>query len=162
MAPEPRTVLRAAQSADVGDIAEIWLAGWVDGHAGHVSAALSEHRGLADFRRRVPPRLANTTVAMIDVRIAGFVVVVGDEVEQLYVARSARGTGVAATLLDHAEHEVASRSRLAWLAVASGNGRARRFYEKRGWRDRGPFDYPAQITGGTTMVPCRRYAKDVA
>ena len=47
----------------------------------------------------------------------------------------------------------------AWLAVAAGNARARRFYERSGWRDAGAFDYAAEIAGGTIAVPCRRYER---
>lgn len=50
----------------------------------------------------------------------------------------------------------------AWLAVATGNGRARRFYERQGWVDEGPFDYPAAAADGPVAVPCHRYVKPVA
>jgi len=42
-----------------------------------------------------------------------------------------------------------------------GQGGARRFYEKSGWRDAGGFDYGAEIRGGTIPVPSRRYEKRV-
>ena len=64
--------------------------------------------------------------------------VVGDEVEQVYVGATARGTGLAATLLSEAEAQVAAAGHdTAWLAVATGNARARRFYERCGWVDEG-------------------------
>jgi hypothetical protein len=49
----------------------------------------------------------------------------------------------------------------AWLAVATGNARARRFYERQGWVDEGPFDYPADSADGPIPVPCHRYALSV-
>jgi len=49
----------------------------------------------------------------------------------------------------------------AWLAVATGNDRARRFYERMGWTDAGAFDYPADVETGTLPVPCHRYVKPV-
>ena len=62
--------------------------------------------------------------------------VVGDEVEQVFVGRSARGTGLASDLLVEAEQRVAAGGHdSAWLAVVAGNARARRFYEKQGWVD---------------------------
>ncbi len=67
-----------------------------------------------------------------------------DEVEQVYVDASARGSGTAATLLDRGEEIVAATYDRAWLAVVAGNVRARRFYERRGWVDAGPFDYSAE------------------
>lgn len=72
----------------------------------------------------------------------------------MYVAAH-RGTGVAATLLAEAERLVAtSGHRRAWLAVAVGNARARRFYARQGWTDEGPFDYPAATEVGVIAVPC--------
>jgi hypothetical protein len=56
--------------------------------------------------------------------------------------------------------EVAGHAR-AWLAVATGNARARRFYERSGWTDDGAFDYPAATEAGPIPVPCHRYVKDV-
>jgi hypothetical protein len=52
---------------------------------------------------------------------------------------------------------IATRFAAGWLAVVAGNARARRFYERNGWRDAGAIDYAAEIRGGTLPVPCRRY-----
>jgi GNAT superfamily N-acetyltransferase len=154
-----RPALRAARPDDVEAIATVWHAGWFDGHLGHVPEALVEHRRLADFRERVPPRVPQTTVAVIGSRVVGFVTMHDDEVEQVYVAAEARGGDTAGALLRHAEETIARRFDLAWLAVATGNARARRFYARCGWRDAGALDYPAEIPGGTLLVPCRRYEK---
>ena len=68
--------------------------------------------------------------------LLGFVMVVGDEVEQVFVGPAGRGAGVAAVLLAEAERQVAAGGHdEAWLAVVAGNARARRFYEKCGWID---------------------------
>ena len=153
--------LRPAREDDVETIATLWHSGWRDGHVGHVPDALLPHRGLDDFRRRVPPRIPETTVATIDGQVVGFVTVREDEVEQVYVSAAARGTGVAATLMRHAEQVIARRFDVAWLSVAVGNARARRFYERSGWSDAAALDYRAEIEGGTLPVPCRRYEKQV-
>jgi GNAT superfamily N-acetyltransferase len=153
--------LRPAAPADSEAIAELWHCGWRDGHIGHVPDALLPHRHLEDFRRRVPSRLPTTTVATIAGPIIGFVTVIEDELEQMYVAATARGTGVADVLMRHAEAVIARRFDTAWLSVVVGNARARRFYEKAGWHDAGPIDYKAEIAGGTIPVPCRRYEKEV-
>jgi hypothetical protein len=68
---------------------------------------------------------------------------------------------VATPLLRRGEEVVAARFDVAWLAVAEGNARARRFYERSGWRDAGPLAYEAEVTGGTIPVPCRRFEKRV-
>lgn len=151
--------LRVATAGDVEAIALVWHAGWRDGHLGHVPTGLLAHRGLEQFRDRVPGRLPATTVATVGADLVGFVVVHADEVEQVYVAAPARGSGVAGALLDHAERTVAERYAVAWLAVAAGNARARRFYESRGWHDTGSFDYPAETAAGPMLVPNQRYEK---
>ena len=153
--------LRPAAPADSEAIAELWHSGWRDGHIGHVPEAILPHRQPEDFRRRVPPRIPDTTVATIAGQIVGFVTVIEDEVEQVYVAAAARGTGVADALLRHGEQVVARRFDVAWLSVVAGNARARRFYERSGWHDAGPIEYHAEIAGGSIPVTCRRYEKQV-
>jgi GNAT superfamily N-acetyltransferase len=156
-------VLRPATDADVDAISGIWHRGWRDAHLGHVPDSLHRHRRLADFRALVPARVGRTTVATTGLGVVGFVTVHDDEVEQLYVDAPARGTGVAAALLAEAERAIGARFELAWLAVVAGNLRARRFYERNGWSDGGPFDYAAPTPAGTTVaVPARRYQKRLA
>lgn len=155
-----RWSLRPATVADVGHIALVWHLAWQDGHTGHVPDALYAHRTLDAFRERVPSRISATTVATIEsAGVVGFVTVHDDEIEQMFVAEAARGTGLAAALLARGEATIATRYPRTWLAVVAGNTRARRFYERCGWSDEGALDYAAQIGGGTINVPCRRYAK---
>jgi GNAT superfamily N-acetyltransferase len=53
----------------------------------------------------------------------------------LYVIPSAWGTGAATALLDKALAAVdRSRHRTVWLRVVEDQARARRFYERQGWR----------------------------
>jgi GNAT superfamily N-acetyltransferase len=159
MTTDPTLALRAATPEDSEAIAVIWYRGWRDGHLGHVPETLPPHRRLVDFRARVPPRIPTTAVATTASGVVGFVTVHDDEVEQIYVAESARGGGAARALLGHAEQVIAVQFDVAWLAVVAGNERARRFYAKSGWSDAGAFDYAAEISGGTVLVPCHRYEK---
>lgn len=155
--------LRPAHPDDTATLAEIWYAGFVDGHVGHVPEELVAVRTRESFDDRVTAAIEHTTVAEVAGEIAGFVMVVGDEVEQVYVAREHRGSGVAAVVLAEGERLVAGNGHAqAWLAVATGNARARRFYERRGWTDDGAFDYPANTQVGPIPVPCQRYVKAVA
>jgi len=155
--------LRPATENDATAIATIWESGWRDGHVGNVPDELAALRTTDTFHSRAAERVADTTVAEIDSQVAGFVMVVGDEVEQVYVGAGHRGSGVADTLLAEAERLVASGGHpVAWLAVVPGNARARRFYERNGWTDDGGFLHEAPNTSSTVMVPCRRYVKQVA
>ncbi|WP_410785463.1 GNAT family N-acetyltransferase [Kribbella sp. C-35] len=154
--------VRPAVAADADAVAAIWYAGWQDGHLGHVPEELVAIRTKESFWTRAGERIADTTVAVVGAEVAGFVMVVGDEVEQVYVASGHRGSGIAGTLLAEAERLVkAGGHQEAWLAVATGNARARRFYERNGWTDGGPFDYPASVGTGSIPVPCHRYVKPV-
>lgn len=154
--------IRPATDDDVPALARIWLTGWHDGHDGHVPPELVAHRTPETFPPRVRERLATTWLAERDGVVLGFVVVVGDEVEQVYVDRDARGSGVARTLLARGEQAVADAGHdVAWLAVVAGNARARAFYERQGWIDRGPYTYPAETASGDVAVPTHRYERAV-
>ena len=155
-------ILRRGTGRDAGAVADVWQLGWRDGHLGLVPEELVEARTDESFRARAAERVKEMTVAVVDGEVAGFVLVVGDEVEQVYVSASHRGTGVAEALMAEAERQVrANGHTTAWLAVAAGNARALAFYERAGWRDEGPFDYAAATAGGSIAVPCRRYTKRV-
>jgi putative acetyltransferase len=117
------------------------------------------HRTSSDANRPYRPQEADVEGGR---EVAGFVTVVDDEVEQLFVAGPHRGTAVAGTLLDEAERQVAAQGYgQAWLAVVAGNARARRFYERRGWADGGDLPYEVSAGGATYISPCRRYLKRV-
>jgi GNAT superfamily N-acetyltransferase len=154
--------LRPARAGDAEAVADIWWVGWRDAHLGFVPDALVEARTEESFPTRAAERVDDTTVAVVGGTVAGFVMVVGDEVEQVYVAGAHRGTGVAAVLIGEAERQVRAHGHAqAWLAVAPGNARARAFYERAGWADEGRFDYVAASADGPVTVACHRYTKPV-
>lgn len=152
--------LRPAVEADAPAIAGIWHLAWRDGHLGAVPDELVAARQEPSFRDRAAERWPDATVVEVDGEVAGFVMVVRDQVEQVYLSARHRGTGVADALMEAAEGGVRDAGHpSAWLAVVPGNGRARRFYERRGWVDTGPIDYPAYGPAGPITVPSRRYVK---
>jgi DNA/RNA-binding domain of Phe-tRNA-synthetase-like protein/ribosomal protein S18 acetylase RimI-like enzyme len=169
--PESRTrvladghaiVIRPAVPMDADAVAEIWRLGWRDGHEGLVPQELVEIRTDESFRTRAGKRVADTAVATVAGAVAGFVMVVEDEVEQVYVSAAHRGSGVAQALIAEAERRVRANGHgKAWLAVVAGNGRARSFYERAGWEDEGAFEYAAATEHGPIAVPCHRYTKAV-
>ena len=155
-------VVRRAGADDVDAVARIWHIGWADGHVGHVPPQLVRHRNEEQFVARARERLDCMWVAESRDTIVGFVVVKLDELEQIYVDRTARGTGVAAMLLHKAEAEIRSAGhRRAWLAVVAGNQRARSFYSRLGWRDSGAIMYAAETEAGPFAVPSHRYEIDL-
>jgi GNAT superfamily N-acetyltransferase len=151
--------LRPARAEDALAVAHIWFHGWRDGHLGNVPDALLEVRTRESFDQRAAQRVGDTTVATVDDEVAGFVMVDDDEVEQVYVSERHRGAGVAAVLAE-AERLVAANGHVrAWLAVVAGNARARRFYQRNGWADEGPFEHHAPSDSGPIVVPAHRYVK---
>ncbi|MFW6690872.1 GNAT family N-acetyltransferase [Streptomyces sp. MAR4 CNX-425] len=159
---DEQPTLRPARPGDAAEVARIWQSAWRDAHLGHVSDELVAMRTPESFAARAAARVPDTAVAEAGGALAGFVTAVGDEVEQLFVAAEHRGTGVAALLLAEGERRVAARGYgRAWLAVVTGNARARRFYARQGWADEGPLDYRAEGRDGPVTVDCHRYAKPV-
>jgi len=158
-------ILRPATADDVDAIGSLFHQGWHDVHPGHVPDGLTERRTPEAFHDRVAQRVAQTdetTVAEVDGTVAGFIMVSGDEAEQVYVDRAFRGSGIAAILLTEAERQIAADGHdVAWLAVVRGNDRAQAFYAKQGWVDEGDVDYPVSALGEEFISPCRRLTKRV-
>jgi GNAT superfamily N-acetyltransferase len=157
--------LRPATPDDVDAIATLFHEGWHDVHPGRVPDGLTRRRTPEAFHDRVSGRVAqtdDTTVAEVDGTIAGFVMVAGDEAEQVYVGRAFRGSGVASLLLTEAERQIAAAGHeVAWLVVVRGNDRAEAFYARHGWVDEGDHDYPVVALGEHFVSPCRRFTKRV-
>jgi GNAT superfamily N-acetyltransferase len=155
--------MRSASPEDAPALAAIWHAGWRDGHLGHISPQLEAARDADSFRTRAAQRVGDATVAVINGEVAGFIMVVDDELEQMYVGARHRGTGVADVLMTDAEQRIAAAGyTTAWLAVVAGNARARRFYERRGWSDAGVFVYSAAGDGTPIPVRAHRYVRQLA
>jgi GNAT superfamily N-acetyltransferase len=158
-------ILRPATADDVEAVTAVFHQGWHDVHPGRVPDGLTERRTIEAFRDRVSQRIAETdetTVAEVDGVIAGFIMVSGDEAEQVYVDRAFRGTDVATLLLTEAEHQIAAAGHeVAFLVVVRGNARAQAFYARQGWADQGDVDYPVQALGEDFISPCRKFTKRV-
>jgi ribosomal protein S18 acetylase RimI-like enzyme len=154
--------IRSAREADIGRLATIWHDGWRDGHLAIVPAALASARTLDSFRERLLAAIDQVRVARRHGDLVGFAMFKDDELYQFYVAAEARGSGVAATLMDDAEAQLAARGvKTAWLACAVGNDRAARFYEKRGWRRVETVTYQSETSAGPFPVETWRYEKDL-
>jgi ribosomal protein S18 acetylase RimI-like enzyme len=152
--------IRAAHPDDLDRLAQIWHDGWRDGHLAIVPDALARVRTLENFRERLQAALTDVRVVIVDGTIVGFSMLKGDELYQFYVAAEARGSGIAATLIDDAEAALAWRGvTLAWLACAVGNDRAARFYEKRGWQRVATVIYESETSVGLFPVETWRYEK---
>ena len=153
---------RAPLESEIDPLAGLWRASWHDGHAGLLPAAIVRQRTLEDFTGRLRADLANVRVTGPPGAPSGLCIVRDDELDQLFVSASARGTGVAAALLADAEARIAAHGApTAWLACAIGNDRAARFYEKHGWHRMGTAVKQVQTDEGEVGFDVWRYEKDV-
>lgn len=152
--------VRDAEATEIGGLARIWYDGWHDAHAPIVPAELTRLRTLESFADRLHAALANVRVAGPIGEPVGFCILKRDELYQLYVSASARGSGAAAALIADAEVRLSENGvELAWLACAIGNERAARFYEKCGWRRAGIVVYSVEIPNGPFSLDVWRYEK---
>ena len=90
----------------------------------------------------------------------------GPEVEDFFLARTARGTGLAVKLMAAAEAKLrdmtpASCTRV-FLHVLPGNHRARRFYERCAFENKGEVTMECDVSGGRTVpLQVMHYEKDL-
>ena len=142
-------ILRPYRSDDRAAVVRLWHAAWHDGHGSALPAVVVAERSLESFDLRLGPLEAGTLVAELDGNVVGFAAIEGDEIDQLYVAAEARGTGLAAALLAAAESELVRRGiRDAAIQCSAGNDRAHRFYARAGWRDSGVRQAPIWTPDG--------------
>ena len=87
--------IRPATAADRPAILRLWHEGWHDAHATLVPAAVLATRKPAHFARWLGDSLDATVVACLSGAVAGFYALDGAELSRLYVARAARGGGLA-------------------------------------------------------------------
>ena len=161
--PRARSMsVRAADVSEIDHLARLWHQGWNDAHASLAPAGLVRARTLDSFRDRLAAALPDTFVIGPPGAPSGFYMLKDDELYQFYVARAARGLGVAAALIADAEARLAARGvTTAWLACAIGNDRAARFYEKCGWARARTTVNRLETPDGVFEVKVWRYEKGV-
>lgn len=158
--------IRLVHDDELDALASLWFEGWRDAHAALVPDDLVRRRTLETFRARIEAGRDTVRLAVADGAPAvplGFTMLKGDEMNQLFVARAARGTGLAALLIAEAEARLlAAGVATAWLACLIGNDRAARFYEKQGWHRAGTFMSKLETPEGVYPVEVWRYEKRIA
>lgn len=152
--------IRNANESELDALARLWYEGWQDAHVKIVPAALARVRTLESFRERLAARLAHIRVAGPEGAPTGFYINENDELYQIYVAASARGTGLANALIEESEaRHAAAGVKVAWLVCSVGNDRAAHFYEKVGWHRVGTVPYPCETSEGPFTLDVWRYEK---
>jgi len=155
-------LIRPAEAFELDHLARVWHDGWHEAHDALAPAGLIAARTLHSFRARLAAMLDDTRVIGSPGAALGLCVIKADELNQLFVARQARGTGVAGALIDDGEARLAARGIvMAWLSCAVGNNRAARFYERRGWVNARTMMNRLETEQGVFEAPIWRYEKDV-
>lgn len=155
--------VRNAEPREIDCLARIWHDTWHEVQARIVPAELARVRTLESFRTRLGEALPNLRVVGAPGEPLGFCIVRADELYQLFVAASARGSGAADALLADGESRLATSGvKKAWLACAIGNERAARFYEKSGWFRAGKMINESVTPTGSYPLEVWRYEKELA
>lgn len=154
--------IRPIEEADIEPLAKLWHAGWQEAHAAHVPPELIALRTPESFATRLRRhRHAARTAGLVGAPL-GLCIVRADEIDQLYVAPDARGTGLAAALIAEGEARIrAAGHARARLAVIPENRRAIAFYTRQGWRIAEEAIFPAETLGEPFPLPCLIMVKDL-
>jgi [ribosomal protein S18]-alanine N-acetyltransferase len=107
------------------------------------------------------PQGRDTYVAELDRTVVGIAILrekflLGDYLELLGVALSARGKGVGPSLLKHIESLVFKRTKNLFACVSDFNEQARVFYKKQGFQEIGPM--PNFLIPGSSEILLRKSA----
>jgi ribosomal protein S18 acetylase RimI-like enzyme len=167
-------ILRAAKIEDADAIAalhvEAWRWAYRDLLPEVLLAGLSEERRATMWRNAIGEGKGHIVVAADGEALVGFVAAgperdgpggadVG-EIYALYLRQDAAGTGLGRALIDGAIEALAHRgARAVVLWVLEGNTRARRFYERVGFRADGETKIESRDDGDLHEL---RYALDLA
>lgn len=128
----------------------------------HVPPELAAYRTTESFRNRLIAFGARLRTAGPVGAPLGLCAVTGDELDQLYVSPTTRGTGLAAALLADGEERLALAGiRRAHLLCLPENTRAARFYEKHGWTTDGPSIQTLFTEDGPYPLKLLRFEKDM-
>lgn len=168
--PEPKAVPYHPMANEIEPLTDasfdaaltIWVKGWHEAHGEIVPKSLLALRTEENFRSRLRALQPGTRVVRASGAVAGLVIVAKDEINQLYVAPTARGGGIAQALIADAEAEIrAAGHAQAWLACAIGNTRAARFYTRCGWVNAGIVAVPVDTADGPYPLDVWRFEKNL-
>ncbi len=157
---DPAVEIRDAEEGEIGRLARLWYDSWQDAHARIVPVELPRLRTVERLQERLAAMLPSVRVVDLAGEPAGLCATKGDELYLLYLSAEARGSGIAAALLDDAENRLSQGGvEVAWLACAIGNDRATRFYEKCGWQRVGTEVKQLETPNGSFPLEVWRYEK---
>lgn len=153
---------RLPELPDFEPLARLWHDGWREAHLQHVPAELTAKRTLESFRHRLHGFGHGLRVAGPVGAPLGFCAIRDDELDQLFVAPQARGSGLAAGLLADGEKRLAAQGiTRAHLLCVIENHRAARFYARHGWTNMGVSVEAVQTEDGPFRFELLRFEKNL-
>lgn len=137
--------VRNALPSDASAMARVQTDAWRDAYAGFLPddliASITVERRTGQWTRAIASEHMSCWVAEVDQTIVGICSLGPSEEHEaigriytIYVVSPFWGRGVGARLWDAALDEIATRFTGGELWVLESNARARRFYEREGWR----------------------------
>jgi GNAT superfamily N-acetyltransferase len=155
--------VRALQPEDHAALVGLWHGAWHDAHATTTPAVVVAARTTDFFARKVAKPDPHLRVAGPVGAPLGLCVTNGDELEQLFLAPQARGTGLAAILLQDGEDRLrAAGVTNATLVCVTANLRAKRFYIRAGWQSLEETTVPADGFSPPVLLNVTRFGKQLA
>ncbi len=155
--------VRVALPAEMVPLTALWHRTWHEAHAAIVPAALIASRTPASFAERLRGAGDRLRVAGPAGAPLGLCMIKDNRIDQIYVARTARGSGLARALLDDGAQRLSGAGvRLAELDCAEQNDRAARFYAREGWQRRGIEMAPVDTSEGEMLLRVIVFAKRLA
>ena len=153
--------LRGVRPEDLEGLAELHHAIWIETQWELVGLP-PQARDLGWYRRVIEPTLDRTVVAEREGAPVGYVTCLDDLLDDIWVAPWAQGQGVGALLLRAGEEVIRACGHAeARLECIAANARARRFYERHGWRLSREFSMD-EPRPGLRMTEYRRRVAGVA
>lgn len=151
---------RLIAPSELPAVAQLRHDAWHETHAPYVPAELIALRTAPDFLRRLNDMGDGARTIGAPNAPLGFCAIDGDQMDQLFLAPAARGTGAAARLLTDAEDRLrAAGCTVAHLDCLKENAPAIRFYEKAGWTAEGVQQVDLNTSAGPFRIDCLVFSK---
>jgi len=130
MTKQAGCIVREMRTAELPTVIEVWYRSMSQSLTEIGSKQRPSEEGAHHFFRNVVAQRCDLWVAEHAKTIVGMLALAGNEVERLYVAPEARGSGIGSALLEQAKAVYPDG---LWLVTLQCNTRARRFYERHGF-----------------------------